>query len=836
MSDDRFKQARRSLINRQSDGDGDQEDAGNEQPGGGEDDFADEKTMLVDLDSLQGSDDSSQQQSGSGSSASGSPSTPPRRPQSRNQSRNQSQNRNQSRNQRRNRQSKRGRQTPQRRNRPQDRSSSQNQQSQQDQPNKPSKPNKRKQRNRRQRPNRSRQNQQRQQSQQHRNRSSTRRSPRGSGTPSGNRGRSGPSSGPSQTGQAQTGQPRTGQSHTASDTTDALDQNNPGGVGDDSTRPQPTHGGAQLSPPQSSVHQEASLDDVSGGAGASNQVFVPGDDEGAYDEKTAFVNLNDFADQEPENTTFSPETNEAGYEGNTQFVDINSLVGSEDAASPGPADADDLSNDEVLRQGYSFDQSDVHRGAITRIHAENALGKSVILRQIWAGPAREMPSQMRQRINELDKIDIDHLCSMNGMVISQTGCWAEVERPQGERMTRIIERQGAQEEKRVLDWISQIGNALHTLHDEYELVYGNLTPDAVWIDEEGNATLEPFDMVCLEDRDDLGPYGPPELKVHPDSRTLSPATDVYCLAAVTLAGLTGVPLDPRKVGAIDSKRVTNAVRDAVIDAPRERTQTVRKFLDRLVGSDFSLSGFIDDLDLDIDPGRFISEKLRKAEPIHMAMAVLMVGLVGVGVYATFFTGGPPPTPPGGQNAAAADGKGGENSGGKPIEDVVTQAPGAFQTDPRVTIRTSFRQNPPEDAEKKLSGAELQAKIDELRSKAQDKIKEAEDMDDTARRDKLKEALKAVTRAVRLQEEMTATDRKLFEKLYAEESIQEYHTDVIKRLEKNLETGSISEARFPYRQLAAISPEAKSEDFFLQINSANVTSIDRKKSEDANEQE
>ncbi|MFB6371668.1 MAG: hypothetical protein ABEN55_00800, partial [Bradymonadaceae bacterium] len=338
-----------------------------------------------------------------------------------------------------------------------------------------------------------------------------------------------------------------------------------------------------------------------------------------------------------------------------------------------------------------FRPDDIVRGDINLIYAYNHDDAPVILRQVWAGNADAMPTDLRERINQLEGLAVPNLITLNGMLIAESGAWVELNSPSGRRMSEILNTEGPQDPERVVGWIRSIGRALSTLHD-HGLVYANLTPDAVWIDEEDSAILEPFDVCALEDRDDLGQFGPPEMKVHDSSRQLSPATDVYSLAAVTLAGITGIPLDPERVAAIDSQDITRAVREAVVDAPRDRTQSVERFVDQLGAGGESLLDGLHPAELDF-------------KVLLAATLVLMGATTGL-LLLLKNTPGSSGGPAGGGGTAAAKGQptaGGEtggatanqNKGGdkddspeSPAgEEAKTDPPGPVESDPRLTVKT-----------------------------------------------------------------------------------------------------------------------------------------------------
>ena len=564
------------------------------------------------------------------------------------------------------------------------------------------------------------------------------------------------------------------------------------------------------------------------------KVFVPGDSSSSKDEKTAFVNLNDFADESPDSATFTPDEREAGHKGSTQFVDINSLMGSEDGSKSGSGQSVAIEDDEILAASYDYTDADIDRGDINLIYAFNAADQPIILRQVWSGNADEMPAEMRQRINRIDHLSIPNLTTLNGMVISESGAWVEIDCPQGRRMSTILNDRGPQELDRVLTWIRSIGRALSSLH-EAGLVYANLTPDAVWVDDEDNAVLEPFDMVCLEDRGDLGQFGPPEMKAQPDDRQLSPATDVYSLAAVTLAGLTGIPLHPERVAALDSEEVTRAVRDAVIDAPRERIQSVEAFIGQLDVDSYSLSDRFDPAELDF-------------KVLLGATLALMAAVTGVLFYlrgmpaalesetAPKMGQNKPTTPETASGGVAAEGQSEDDRAASEkaeTAELAADAPGEYITDPRLEVQTSYRFNPPATEEEQPESDEAIAeKTKKLRETAEKKMKEAAEADEAAKKKLLTKAAESITRAIRLEDEgPSADEKKLLDELYGHEALQKYYEKLVERIYENIASGAIGEARFAYDKLSSITTAATAGDFFAKVSSAKVERIEASSEQD-----
>ncbi len=589
--------------------------------------------------------------------------------------------------------------------------------------------------------------------------------------------------------------------------------------------------------PGSSGHQLSVPADDGGdpAASSSQQLSVPGDQEADSSEKTAFVNLNDFADEEPEeapassSTTFTPDDQEAGHEGSTHLVDINELQqGAEQERQK-----TSIEDDPILAGSYQFGPEDIHRGDVTLIYATNEDGDPAILRQVWSGDAEEMPAHLRERINAIDKLSIEGLMTPRGMVITESGAWLELPRPEGRKMGGLLREKGPQEPERVVGWVRSIADTLADIH-ESDLVYANLSPETIWLDEDDEPTLESFDICSLADRGDLGQFGPPEMSVH-DAETqhmnLTPAADVYSLAAVMLGGITGVPLDPQRVANIESEEITDAVRKAVVDAPRKRIQSVEEFVDQFgsIGGPSLLEGVVPE-EIELDP--------RELDPRELDFKVLLAITATLMLLTTgllYLLNGPP----GGRSDGGGGGGRQANNAApsdKPAEkkeaavdnapqSETSEPPGPVESDPRLTITGSYKSNPPADAARAVESSADE--LEKLRNKAREKLEAGKKAADAEQEDILTSGLEAVARSIRLQDgEPTETDKKLINKLYQQEPVRKYYKSLVEKIDKNLENGRVSQSRLHYQKLRAIDPTATSTAFFTSINSANVKRIER----------
>ncbi|MFB6264747.1 MAG: hypothetical protein ABEL76_14150 [Bradymonadaceae bacterium] len=579
------------------------------------------------------------------------------------------------------------------------------------------------------------------------------------------------------------------------------------------------------------------------GGGGEEKMRIPGGEEDAgADEKTAFVDLDQFADQEPDpdaggsgQQTFAPDEGTAGHEGSTQFVDVDSLVGSEGASEPGAAAAQEILDDQTLNQAYQFDSQSIDQGDITLIYAQNSLGNDVILRQIWQGSGAGMPTDLRERVNQLDALEVPQLLDMSGMVITDTGCWVELERPSGTRLSDILQRQGAQSRERVVGWATQIAETLEQIHAA-DLVYANLTPDAVWIDGNDGVTLESFDLISLEDRGDLGRYGPPEMQAHPENRQLYPSTDVYSLAAVTLAGLTGVPVELNRLQALEDSGLQTPLQQALHDDPHERTQTARDFADQLSGGgslfgdpDIKVVGAAAFALLAAGAGGWYYYKKRQRRKRRRAAAAAQKTAKKKAAAKKKKkkkrTGGQPSGKQPGSGSGKAKAKAaGSAQGGSAGSGSEAVPPGAVKSDPRLKIVTSFRKRPPSDAES--TGSEMPAdarkkKIDKLEKRARKALEKAGDLSDDRAKAKYRSGLAAVTQAIELKQGDAGELKSLRDKILSRELATKYYNGMVEKVHDNLATGAMGEAQIAYQSYAKYAPGANAAKFFVKAGQAGV---------------
>ena len=522
------------------------------------------------------------------------------------------------------------------------------------------------------------------------------------------------------------------------------------------------------------------------------QVYIPGDDNASPAGATAFVNIADFAKEEAH---FTPEQEAAGYDGSTQFVDVNALMAGNESDGGDPID-----NDEDLHRGYQFEAEDIQRGDITLIEAKNALGKEVLLKRIWEGRPEAMSTPLRERIAQLHDLNHPNLVTMHGMFVSDSGMWVELQSPRGETLTEILQDGGALPADSTIELLEPVAELLETIHLE-QLAYANLTTDSIWIDNQGKVLLEPFDMLKLEDRGNLGAFGPPEMDAPAEQRELSPASDVFSLAAVIAACITGLPLQASNLADYDDQKLIDKLQDGLASDPTERPQSTVEFLNNLQGSDGP--------DIKVVGAGIL--------------AIMMI--TGVG-FVLLADDDPPPQPPpeqaqaqGADDAEAqepADSARADESAHHPS----VELPGSVSGDPRLTVTTSFGQNPPAEA---LTSASDRV-LDEWRQSAQEAIEEAENA--SSRSDELKhysDALEHLSNLIRHQED-PEDDWETLHEIYAKDAVRDELDEIIDSVSEALLDGRIGIANRRYAQFSALDPRATAGSFLASHNSAEIIEL------------
>jgi hypothetical protein len=565
-------------------------------------------------------------------------------------------------------------------------------------------------------------------------------------------------------------------------------------------------------------------------ATGGQQVFAPGGDSG-HEGKTDFINISDFAQQGNE---FAPDSNSAGYEGKTAFIQIDALQGAQQQPSAPPQQAQGtIANDQMLRQAYQFGPESIQQGEVTLIFAQNPLGRQVVLRRVWEGNHAQMPPDVRQRVAQLDTLEHPRLVKLNGVVATQSGLWADLQKPEGYRLSAVLQQHGPQDKENVIIWLKQIAEVLDEIHAS-ELLYANLTPDAVWIQEDNSIMLEPFDLLSFEKRGDLGEFGAQELKRPPSDRVLSPATDIFSLASIGAAAVTGLPFHAEKLANLEDQKFAKKLQKGLKPNPAERPQKATELTDQFKVGGFSLDQLsLDPAELDIKVVAAIAvvllggfagymywdaQQAQKAAQQRAQQAAIAQQQAPPGQE----EGGSAATGAPGEEAGTPDGADGEAGGAGAIA-----PPGAVEADARLNIVSSYQKNPPvEDTEAELSGEEATAEARKLRAAARKRISEAKDLrSDEVRRDEYTAALEDVTTAIRLNGgQPTDDDQQILDDLTSERLVREYRDDLRERIDEAIAKGAVSDARRSYKRLYTIDHRAKAVDFFNRHNEANVRTV------------
>ena len=228
----------------------------------------------------------------------------------------------------------------------------------------------------------------------------------------------------------------------------------------------------------------------------------------------------DHIEEGPPSVVADPAS--AGYEGNTQFVDLNQLMASSPQATTMPMDAVSVAGqmgaggvspaqDNLLAQTYQFGPEAVQQyGTNTLIFARNQQGQDIVLKRIWEGTFDQIPERVRAKLAQLGLLQHPGVTRMHGMFASPSGCWVELERPLGARLSFVLQSGPPQTPEQVAAWAKPVSEALALIHNQ-ELIYGNMTSEAIWVDAaSGQVKLEPFDVLAFVDRSsEMGPFAPP---------------------------------------------------------------------------------------------------------------------------------------------------------------------------------------------------------------------------------------------------------------------------------------------------------------------------------------
>ncbi|QED29539.1 protein kinase [Microvenator marinus] len=557
---------------------------------------------------------------------------------------------------------------------------------------------------------------------------------------------------------------------------------------------QPPQSGGYGQPPQSGGYAQP-------GSSPGLVIGQSQEPEGA----TQFLNIAELAAGAP-----------APSEQNTQFVDINALQ-----AGAGVSNSNSVENDPVLKQEYAYGPENIQSGELTLIFAQNRMGRQVVLKRIWEGDVNTMPFEISQRCMMLDQIKHPHLLGITGMLASPSGAWVEMPMPSGYQLTNVLAQNGPQNPELVVQWVNQIAQALAHIH-QFQFVYANLTTDSVWVQDDGNIMIEPFDIVAFQDRGNLGPFGPPELNIPPQQRQVYPATDVYSLAAVCVAMLSGYPLNLAITPQLPAP-FSGACIQGLQQDPAQRIATPADFAAALAPQKGSGGKGIKG----IPP----EHRMKVGIGVFALIAVLVLGIGYVSQQK------PKPKPVAGPDIAVAPPDNleeptpnTENAAGEdaPAEDPKPGLPEglAKETDPRVAVTLSYETNPLPPEETADAPVEKdQERADNARKVAQEAVKGINRLTRKSQQEQYSIALEKMAEAIRYSE-LTDEDKKFIEDLYDASLVKEIRKESVEQVRNSIKDDKISAARLYYQQLSKIDPGADQQGFFNRNKLLKAVKVER----------
>ncbi len=586
---------------------------------------------------------------------------------------------------------------------------------------------------------------------------------------------------------------------------------------------QPMGGGVQMGSPSAS-------DSFDSGMGGGGQVVI-GDDVG-YEGSTQFINIAELAaGAEAHGHSVAADDEAVGYEGNTQFVDLNALQ------AGGPHASTAVETDPLLLQSYRFGPESIQQGEFTLIFAHNAMGAEVVLKRIWEGDATTMPFELRQRLAALDPIRHPRLVGLNGVLTTQSGAWVELPRPSGFRITDIVNRHGPQTPEVVAGWMQQVAEVLSVVH-QFQFVYANLTTDAVWVHEDGSVQLEPFDILTFENRGNLGEYGAPELSQPPEQRIVSPSTDVYSMAAVMLAAVTGQSPSPQSLQQIDPA-IAGPIQAALSPNPAERPITPAEFAQQISGGSAG--------------GKKAGGKLPE---LNMKVIIGIVAIMGIVLVGALYFKKQSDAAAAAQRAeqakiaaqeapengdkdpvAVGDADAGTPDGGS--DSVAAPTPAEVETDARLSVTTSFSKNPPADGAN-ADAALTPEEIGTLREEAKEAVKNIGRLTRKAQLERYEIALKKMAELQRGNGGTLAPeDQSFVSDLLDESSVRKMKKENLDQVNDALKNNKLTSAKLFYQQVESIDGNANARKFFGKNKSAKIQKLEREGApppEDAEDEE
>ncbi|REF34939.1 protein kinase domain-containing protein [Thermasporomyces composti] len=173
-------------------------------------------------------------------------------------------------------------------------------------------------------------------------------------------------------------------------------------------------------------------------------------------------------------------------------------------------------------------------------HARSAVtGEEVLLKRLRLRADRTH-DDVRRLLALLDSIGHPHLVRVRQMVPLGADVVLVLDRADGGSLDELLSGRGALDPGEVVTALAPVAEALAAVH-EHGLVHGDVTPEAIVFTAEGRPLLADVGILGLVEGGDAPPshgYADPATGGQP-----TPASDVYALAAVGHAALTG--LQPR---------------------------------------------------------------------------------------------------------------------------------------------------------------------------------------------------------------------------------------------------------------------------------------------------
>ena len=174
---------------------------------------------------------------------------------------------------------------------------------------------------------------------------------------------------------------------------------------------------------------------------------------------------------------------------------------------------------------------------------------------------------------------------------------------EGGSLRDVVKREGKLDEKRALGYITLIGHALSYMHTEKHLCHYDVKPSNIVLDKKGTPKLIDFGISKNYDNDgnqtSSTPVGvssgfAPLEQYQQSVSEFSPQTDVYALGATFYYLLSGnVPPEASIVlneglptlPNTTSKKTCEAIEQATMPIKKHRPQTMKAFLELLLGKD-----------------------------------------------------------------------------------------------------------------------------------------------------------------------------------------------------------------------------------------------------------